>query len=40
MLQTVDKPNFENMVKDAVKARKERLEEKHNLHVSMRPEFV
>ena len=28
------------MIKDAVKARKERLEEKHNLNVEMRPEFA
>ena len=40
MLNTVDKANFERMVKDAVKARKERLEDKHNLNVSIRPEFA
>jgi len=37
---TVDRVKFEKMIKDAVKARKERLEEKHNLNVEMRPEFA
>jgi len=37
---TVDKANFEKKVKDAVKARKERLEDKHDLNVSMWPEFA
>jgi hypothetical protein len=31
---------FERIIKDAVKARKDRLEEKHNLNVEMRPEFA
>jgi hypothetical protein len=40
MLYTVEKANFERMVKAAVKSRKERLEDKHNLNIFMRPEFV
>ena len=40
VLFTVDKANFDRMIKDAVKARKERLEDKHNLSVSIRPEFA
>ena len=40
ILYTVDKSNFEKMVKAAVKARQERLEDKNNLNVSMRPEFA
>jgi hypothetical protein len=40
VINSVDKANFERMVKDAVKARKERLEDKHNLNVSIRPEFA
>ena len=40
ILFTVEKQKFERMIKDAVKARKERLEDKHNLNVEMRPEFA
>ena len=40
ILFTVDRVKFEKMIKDAVKARKERLEEKHNLNVEMRPKFA
>ncbi len=40
ILYTVEKAKFERYIKDAVKKRKERLEEKHNLNVEMRPEFA
>jgi hypothetical protein len=40
VLFTVDKANFDAMIKAAVKARKERMEEKYNMNVSMRPEFL
>jgi hypothetical protein len=40
ILYSVDKANFERMIKDAIKARKIRLEDKNNLNVPMRPEFV
>jgi hypothetical protein len=40
ILYTVEKAKFERAVKDAVKARRERLEDKHNLNVEMRPEFA
>ena len=40
ILFTIERTKFEKMIKDAVKARKERLEEKHNLNVEMRPEFA
>ena len=40
IINTVEKAKFEKTVKEAVKARKERLEEKHNLNVEMRPEFA
>ena len=40
ILYTVEKAKFERAIKDAVKARKERLEEKNNLLVEMRPEFA
>ena len=40
ILYTVERAKFEKLIKDAVKARKERLEEKHNLNVEMRPEFA
>ena len=40
ILYTVEKAQFERCIKDAVKKRKERLEEKHNLNVEMRPEFA
>ena len=39
ILNTVDMANFEEMIKDAAKERKTRLEEKRNLVVEMRPEF-
>jgi hypothetical protein len=40
VLYTVEKAAFDRMIKDAIKERKERLEDKNNLNVSMRPEFV
>ena len=40
ILYTVERAKFEKAIKDAVKARKERLEEKHNLNVEMRSEFA
>ncbi len=40
ILFTVDRVKFEKMIKDAVKERKERLEEKRNLMIDMRPEFA
>ena len=40
ILYTVELAKFEKLIKDAVKARKERLEEKHNLNVEMRPKFA
>ena len=40
ILFTVDRVKFEKMTKDAVKERKERLEEKRNLMIEMRPEFA
>ena len=40
ILFTVDKANFDRMIKDAIKARKERLEDKNSLNVSIRPEFA
>ena len=40
IIYTVERAKFEKVIKDAVKAPKERLEEKHNLNVEMRPEFV
>ncbi len=40
ILYTVEKGKFEKIIKDAVKARRERLEEKNNLMVEMRPEFA
>ncbi len=40
ILYTVERAKFEKLIKDAVKARKERLEEKHSLNVEMRPEFA
>ena len=40
VLNSTDKANFERMIKAAVKARKERLEDKNNLNVSVRPEFA
>ena len=40
ILYTIERAKFEKVNKDAVKARKERLEEKHNLNVEMRPEFA
>lgn len=40
IIYTVDRVKFEKMIKDAVKARKDRLEDKNNLNVEMRPEFA
>ena len=40
MVYTVEMAGFEKMIKEAVAARKERLEDKHDLNFAMRPEFV
>ena len=40
ILYTIERAKFEKVIKDAVKARKERFEEKQNLNVEMRPEFA
>ncbi len=40
VIYTVDRQKLERQIKEAVKARKERLEEKRNLMVEMRPEFA
>ncbi len=40
ILFTVERAKFEKIIKDTAKARKERLEEKNNLLVEMRPEFA
>jgi hypothetical protein len=40
MIYTLEKVRFERAIKEAVKQRKERLEEKRNLTVEMRPEFA
>ena len=40
ILYTIERAKFEKVIKDAVKARKECLEEKDNLNVKMRPEFA
>ncbi len=40
ILFTTEKAKFERMIKDAVKARKERLEKNNDLLVEMRPEFA
>jgi hypothetical protein len=40
ILYTIESAKFEKVIKDAGKARKEFLEEKHNLNVEMRPEFA
>ena len=40
ILYTVERAKLEKVIKDAVKARKDRLEEKNNLLVEMRPEFA
>ena len=40
ILYIVEGAKLEKLIKDAVKARKERLEEKNNLLVEMRPEFA
>ncbi len=40
ILYTVEKAKFEKMIKDAVKARRDRLEEKNDMLVDMRPEFA
>jgi hypothetical protein len=40
ILFTLEKNKFDKMIKDAVKARKDRLEDKNNLNVSIRPEFA
>jgi hypothetical protein len=40
ILFTVERVKFEKMIKEAVKERKERLEEKRSLMIEMRPEFA
>ena len=40
ILYTVERAKLEKLIKDAVNARKERLEEKNNLLVEMQPEFT
>jgi len=40
ILYTIERAKFERAIKDAVKARKDRLEDKHSLNVEMRPEFA
>ena len=40
ILYTIERTKLEKIIKDAVKGRKERLEEKKNLLVEMRPEFA
>jgi hypothetical protein len=40
IIYTIERAKLEKIIKDAVKARKERLEEKNNLLVEMRPEFA
>jgi len=40
IIYTVDRVNFEKMIKDAVKARKDRMEDKHDLNIAIRPEFA
>ncbi len=38
-LYTVERAKFEKVIKDDVNAKKERLEEKYNLKIELRPEF-
>ena len=40
ILYTIERGTLEKIIKDAVNLRKERLEEKDNLLVEMRPEFA
>jgi hypothetical protein len=40
ILYTIEKAKFERVIKDAVKARKDRLEAKNDMLVDMRPEFA
>jgi hypothetical protein len=40
ILYSVERAKFERAIKDAVKARRDRLEDKNNLLVDMRPEFA
>jgi len=40
ILYTVERAKLEKIIKDAFNARKDRLEEKNNLLVEMRPEFA
>ncbi len=40
ILYTIERAKFEKVIKDALKARKERLDEKHNLNVEMWLEFA
>jgi hypothetical protein len=40
ILYTVDRVSFERIIKDAVKARRDRLEEKNDMNVVIRPEFA
>lgn len=40
VIYTEDRASFDSMIKDAVNARKERLEERHDLNFAIRPEFA
>jgi hypothetical protein len=40
ILFSLEKNKFDKMIKDAVKARRDRLEDKHNLNINIRPEFA
>ena len=40
IIYSVDRVNFERMIKDAVKARRDRLEEKNDMNVVISPEFA
>ena len=39
ILYTIERAKFEKVIKDDVNAKKERLEEKYNLKIELRPEF-
>jgi hypothetical protein len=40
VVYTLDKNNFQNMINEAMKKRKQKLEASQNLIVDMRPEFA
>jgi hypothetical protein len=40
ILYTIERAKFERAIKDAVKARKDRLEAKNDMLLDMRPEFA